>query len=143
MAAVGLAGAVAGFSVDIRRGSRTVAETPKFTLSLSPSQRACPQPVRGRSVQAMHTIYRAENLFDAHLVKDALEAEGIPAFIAGEYLTGAIGQLPAMDYIAVMVPESSLATAQGIVGEVEARLSEARLAMQDDDLPDDPLTVPC
>lgn len=91
----------------------------------------------------MHTIYRAENLFDAHLVKDALEAEGIPAFIAGEYLTGAIGQLPAMDYIAVMVPESSLATAQGIVGEVEARLSEARLAMQDDDLPDDPLTVPC
>ena len=32
----------------------------------------------------MHIVYRAENLFDAHLVKDALEAEGIPAFIAGE-----------------------------------------------------------
>jgi hypothetical protein len=91
----------------------------------------------------MHIIYRAENLFDAHLVKDALEAEGIPAFIAGEYLTGAVGQLPAMDYIAVMVPESSLATAQGIVGAVEARLSEARLAIQDDDLPDGPLPVPC
>ena len=95
------------------------------------------------SVQAMHIIYRAENLFDAHLVKDALEAEGIPAFIAGEYLTGAVGQLPAMDYIAVMVPESSLVMAQGIVGEVEARLSEARLAMQDDDLSDDPLAAPC
>jgi hypothetical protein len=90
----------------------------------------------------MHTVYRAENLFDAHLVKDALEAGGIPAFIAGEYLTGGIGQLPAMDYLAVMVPESSLAIASGIVGEVEARLVEARLAMADDERPDDPLPVP-
>lgn len=92
----------------------------------------------------MHTIYRAENLFDAHLVKDAIEAGGIPAFIAGEYLTGAIGQLPAMDYIAVMVPESSMATAEGIVNEVEARLREARLAIADfGEMPDDPQAVPC
>ena len=90
----------------------------------------------------MHTVYRAENLFDAHLVKDALEAGGIPAFIAGEYLTGGIGQLPAMDYLAVMVPESSLAIASGIVGEVEARLVEARQAIADDKR-DDPLPVPC
>lgn len=55
----------------------------------------------------MHIVYRAENLFDAHLVKDALEAESIPAFIAGEYLTGAVGQLPAMDYIAVMCPSQA------------------------------------
>ena len=54
-----------------------------------------------------------------------------------------LAKLPAMDYIAVMVPESSLATAQGIVGGVEAQLSEARLAIQDHDLPDDPLTVLC
>ncbi|KZC37980.1 MULTISPECIES: putative signal transducing protein [Rhodanobacter] len=90
----------------------------------------------------MHTVYRAENLFDAHLVKDALEAGGIPAFIAGEYLTGGVGQLPAMDYIAVMVPESSLAEAGGIVAEVEARLVEARQAIGDE-LPDDPLAAPC
>jgi hypothetical protein len=91
----------------------------------------------------MHTIYRAENLFDAHLVKDALEHADIPAFISGEYLTGAVGQLPAMDYIAVMVPESSVATASGIVREVEAQLSEARLAIQENGAPDDPLAVPC
>ncbi|MBB6186395.1 DUF2007 domain-containing protein [Rhodanobacter sp. MP7CTX1] len=91
----------------------------------------------------MHTIYRAENLFDAHLVKDALEHADIPAFISGEYLTGAVGQLPAMDYIAVMVPESSVATASGIVREVEAQLSEARLAIQESGAPDDPLAVPC
>jgi hypothetical protein len=92
----------------------------------------------------MHTIYRADNLFDAHLVKDALEAEGIPAFIAGEYLTGAVGQLPAMDFIAVMVPESSLAAAGDIVHEVEAQLSEARLAIKEHgEMPDDPLAAFC
>jgi hypothetical protein len=92
----------------------------------------------------MHTVYRAENLFDAHLVKDALEAEGVPAFIAGEYLTGAVGQLPAMDYIAVMVPESGLAIAGPIVRAVEARLSEARAAIDDiDDLPDGSVALPC
>ncbi|WP_426688637.1 DUF2007 domain-containing protein [Rhodanobacter ginsengiterrae] len=89
----------------------------------------------------MHTIYRAENLFDAHLVKDALEAGGIPAFIAGEYLTGAVGQLPAMDYIAVMVPEAALADASAVVAEVEAGLGEARQAMHDGDLPGE--LLPC
>lgn len=92
----------------------------------------------------MHTVYRAANLFDAHLVKDALEAEDIPAFIAGEYLTGAVGQLPAIDFIAVMVPESSLAAASTIVHAVEAQLSEARQAIQEQgDLPDDPLAAFC
>jgi hypothetical protein len=96
------------------------------------------------SLLTMRTVYRAENLFDAHLVKDALEAEEIPAFIAGEYLTGGVGQLPAMDYIAVMVPESSLAQAQGIVREVEATLSEARQAIDEIGAqPDDPLAAPC
>ncbi len=91
----------------------------------------------------MHTVYRAENLFDAHLIKDALEAEGIPAFIAGEYLTGGVGQLPAMDYIAVMVPESSMMVAGGIVHEVEARLSEARQAIDEHDaVPEGPLPAP-
>ncbi|HZX72502.1 MAG TPA: DUF2007 domain-containing protein [Rhodanobacter sp.] len=92
----------------------------------------------------MHTVYRAENLFDAHLVKDALEAGDIPAFIAGEYLTGGVGQLPAMDYIAVMVPESSLGRARQIVAGVEATMSEAREAVREmGELPDDPIAAPC
>lgn len=89
----------------------------------------------------MRIAYRAESLIDAHLVKDALEAAEIPAFIAGEYLTGGVGQLPAMDFIAVMVPESGLARAQDVVREVEAMLGEARHAI--DEMPDDPLAVPC
>lgn len=92
----------------------------------------------------MRTVYRAENLVDAHLVKDALENAEIPAFIAGEYLTGGVGQLPAMDYLAVMVPDSAVPTAESVVREVEAQLFEARAAIRDaDDTPDDPMPAPC
>ena len=91
----------------------------------------------------MHTVYCAENLFDAHLVKDALEHAQIPAFIAGEYLTGGVGQLPALDYLAVMVPDSGVEAAEGIVREVEAQLVEAREALREwDDDPGMPLSVP-
>lgn len=84
----------------------------------------------------MRIAYRAENLIDAHLVKDALERAEIPAFISGEYLTGAVGQLPAMDYVAVMVAEDNLAAAEGVVHEVQSQLAEARevLASMDPDL---------
>jgi hypothetical protein len=93
----------------------------------------------------MHIVYRAENLFDAHLVKDALEHAEIPAFISGEYLTGGVGQLPAMDYIAVMVPESALPTARDIVREVGAQLAEAREAIDDLDAApgDGSMVIPC
>jgi hypothetical protein len=53
----------------------------------------------------MRTVYHAEGIVDAHLVKDALENAGIPAFINGEYLIGGMGQLPARDFITVSVPE--------------------------------------
>ena len=87
----------------------------------------------------MRIAYRAETLIDAHLVKDALERADIPAFISGEYLTGAVGQLPALDYVAVLVPEASLDAAERIVREVERSLAEARLAMDEaDDDPDAP-----
>lgn len=92
----------------------------------------------------MHIVYRAENLFDAHLVKDALEHAEIPAFIAGEYLTGGVGQLPAMDYIAVMVPESALPAAREIVRAVDVQLAEARVAIDEPHVADDgPVTIPC
>lgn len=77
----------------------------------------------------MHIAYRAESLIDAHLVKDALEREELPAFIAGEYLTGAVGQLPARDFVAVMVPESLAAAADAVVRRVEAQLADARAAV--------------
>ncbi|MGF6711755.1 hypothetical protein QFZ41_002719 [Luteibacter sp. W1I16] len=81
----------------------------------------------------MRIAYRAESLIDAHLVKDALERAEIPAFIAGEFLTGAVGQLPARDFLAVMVPEAAAEAAEGIVRAIDAQLAEARAAAADDD----------
>jgi hypothetical protein len=83
----------------------------------------------------MRIVYRAQNLIDAHLVKDALEHAEVPAFISGEYLTGGVGQLPALDYVAVLVPDSSLEAAEPIVREIDHALAEARLAIRelDDD----------
>jgi hypothetical protein len=87
----------------------------------------------------MRIAYRAETLIDAHLVKDALERAEIPAFVSGEYLTGAVGQLPALDYVAVLVPEASWPAAAQIVREVEQTLMEARVAIgESDEDPDAP-----
>lgn len=90
----------------------------------------------------MRIAYHAETLIDAHLVKDALEQAGIPAFIAGEFLTGAVGQLPARDFIAVMVPEGAAETAEGIVRAVDRQLVAARTSVLADDDSADVVTMP-
>ena len=53
----------------------------------------------------MQLIYQTNNLFDAHLVKHALEDAGIPAFVFGEQLLGGMGELPLFGVLRVCVPE--------------------------------------
>lgn len=81
----------------------------------------------------MRTVYRAENLIDAHLVKDALEREGIPAFVAGEYLVGGVGELPARDLVSVMVPDGAVEPARRCVSQVEKMLAAPGPLSADDD----------
>lgn len=66
----------------------------------------------------MRTVYHAEGRVDAHLVKDALENAGIPAFVNGECLIGGMGQLPARDFLTVSVPEIFADDAGPIVREL-------------------------
>ncbi len=89
----------------------------------------------------MHTVYHAESLVDAHLVKDYLERAEIPVFIAGEYLTGGVGQLPARDFLAVQVPDSCIEAAEPLVKEAVAMLAEAR-ATDDEHMAGGPDPVP-
>ena len=63
----------------------------------------------------MITIYSAANTADAHLIRQMLEAEGIPAFIQGEYLQGAVGELPANTEILVRVADENAGAARAIV----------------------------
>lgn len=63
----------------------------------------------------MRTVYEAANLIDAHLVRQALEAEGIPAFVRGEALIGGMGDLGVFGLVAVMVPEAAWSRARALV----------------------------
>jgi hypothetical protein len=60
----------------------------------------------------MQVAYRANNLFDAHLARHALEDAGIPAFVFGENLLGAAGELPLFGVLRVCVPDSCLPDAE-------------------------------
>jgi hypothetical protein len=81
----------------------------------------------------MKAIYVAQHLIDAQLVRDALEAEGIPAYVAGAFLTGGIGELPVNDLVRVLVADALEAEARAVVERVERDLAEARAALADDD----------
>lgn len=76
----------------------------------------------------MRRIYRAENTIDANLVKGVLAQEGITAHISGEYLAGALGELPALGLVEVMVAEEDEAAALELLREVlgEEKLSPPR-----------------
>ena len=60
----------------------------------------------------MQVAYRADNLFDAHLARHALEDAGIPAFVFGESLLGAGGELPLFGVLRVCVPDVALPQAR-------------------------------
>lgn len=74
----------------------------------------------------MRVVYQAENIVDAHLVKNALDHAGIRAFVAGEYLTGALGELPVMGLVAVMVDDADVEAARSIAEEIDAALRDNR-----------------
>ena len=86
----------------------------------------------------MRIVYRAENIIDANLVKNALEHEGIPAFVSGQYLTGAAGELPPMALVNVMVAEIDWPRARALAERIDSELAEHRAAPEIDDglLPD-------
>lgn len=74
----------------------------------------------------MRIVYRAENIIDAHLVRNVLEGAGIPAHVSGEYLTGAMGELPVMGLVNVLVAGHDWLAASRLAAEVDAELSERR-----------------
>ena len=74
----------------------------------------------------MRIIYCADTIIDANLVKGALEGEGVRAFIGGEYLVGAIGDLPRWNLVNVMVDDEDVERALPIARAIDAALSESK-----------------
>ena len=90
------------------------------------SKRVCVRPLVPLAFDSVKIVYRAENIIDANLVKAALAEAGIQAFVSGEYLTGAIGQLPAWDLVTVMVADADVERAAPVAEAVDAALREHR-----------------
>ena len=74
----------------------------------------------------MRIVYQAENIIDANLVKNALEDAGIVAFVSGQYLSGAAGELPPLGLVNVMVAETQWPQARQIAEHIDAALAERR-----------------
>lgn len=59
----------------------------------------------------MVPLYAAHSSIDAHLLKGLLAQSGIDAKILGEFLQGAVGELPPTGFIQVLVDEADLPAA--------------------------------
>lgn len=63
-------------------------------------------------------LFSAEDHIEAHLLRHMLEQQRIPVFITGEYLEGAVGELPAGGgLVDVWVLDDFLADAQDVLDD--------------------------
>ena len=81
----------------------------------------------------MRVVYEAENIIDAHLVKGVLEQAGLPVYIRGEYLTGAIGELPVAGLVAVCVPTICLEEANRLLEHFRQQREAEQVRFDDED----------
>ena len=70
----------------------------------------------------MKPVYDAASVIDAHLVRHALEAAGIPVFLKGEALAGGMGELPLFGLVQVCVPDIAWPEAAAIVAQLPINL---------------------
>lgn len=66
-------------------------------------------------------IHKAHDELQAHMIRSALEAEGIQTFIEGDPLLGAIGEIPQVSVAEphILVAESDEANARLVLEKLE------------------------
>lgn len=67
----------------------------------------------------MKSVYTAQNSIDAHLVKGLLANHGIDARVTGDFLQGAMGELPAFGLVEVRVSATDESRARAIIHAFE------------------------
>lgn len=68
----------------------------------------------------MKHAYDAANAIEAHMLADLLKQEGIEAYIRGEFLQGAVGEVPAAGLVRLEVADADLPRAKAIISGWEA-----------------------
>ncbi|WP_456372525.1 putative signal transducing protein [Thiolapillus sp.] len=66
----------------------------------------------------MTPVFDALNSLEAHLVKIRLIGEGIEAQVGGDYLQGAMGELPALGFLKVWVEDRDAPRAKAIIARM-------------------------
>lgn len=66
------------------------------------------------------TVFEAANLVEAHMVQDLLRQQGLQSHVEGEYLQGAMGELPARGLVRVVVDAADAVAARRVIAEFEA-----------------------
>lgn len=67
----------------------------------------------------MIKVYDASNSAEAYMIANLLEQSGIEAIVEGEYLQGALGELPASGLVRLMVPNTDYQKAKEIIEKWE------------------------
>jgi hypothetical protein len=67
----------------------------------------------------MQIIYHAGDILEANIVAGLLNSHDIPCNINGEYLSGAVGELPTMGLTTIAVEQQWLVQATNLIQQYE------------------------
>lgn len=85
----------------------------------------------------MKVIFHADHLFEAEILAEKLADAGIRPFIKGGHLTGAMGELPAMNLVTISVidddEEEGVAVIQQHFDELSAHSDAHEAVAQEND----------
>jgi hypothetical protein len=82
-------------------------------------------PELGLEFNDLETVFIAASAVQGHLVASSIEAEGIPVYIKGEMLQGAVGELSAdVHQVEVQVPVERSERAREVAMRFEGRFEE-------------------
>ena len=70
----------------------------------------------------MQRVYEPQDLMEGELLLAMLASEGIDAYLTGQHLAGAVGELPACGLLGVMVEDAQAHSAQQLIAAYNAAL---------------------
>lgn len=68
----------------------------------------------------MQRIYEPQDLIEAELLLAVLASEGVDAHLAGRHLVGAVGELPALGLLALLVEDHDAECARHLIAAYNA-----------------------
>ena len=68
----------------------------------------------------MHRIYEPQDLLEAELLLGMLASEGVEAHLAGRHLLGAVGELPALGLLGLLVEDEEAERARRLIAAYNA-----------------------